>query len=76
MIHLIATKHLVLDPVYESVYDRATSKLVDVCKSGNCMILGQLLGHSLRRGPDVFISDLDVIQEWQWLQEFSSTARK
>ena len=73
MIRLIATKHLVYDPEYETVYSRHSTSSIIFCGK-QLTILGQFLGTI--HDPQVFIVDLDIIAEWQVLQDFVSAARR
>ena len=71
MNQLVTTRLLVCNPETGTVWHRGYSLI-----NGLWFPFGEFLGN-VWTGPEVFIDDLDIIEQWQWLQELlASTARK
>ncbi len=63
---VIATKHLICFPRARGVFERASCFTLY-----GYLFPGTYLG-GIDSGPNCFIDDLDIISEWQQIQEFVS----
>ena len=70
MIRLVVTEHLVYHTVSGAIFSRFGCAMHPM----GYMLYGQFLG--TLEDPQVFITDLNIIAEWQVLQDFVSAARR